>query len=323
MKKNMDLDLYTPLCSLLGIRYPILQGGMAWVATGELAAAVSEGGGLGIIGAGNAPARVVAAEIRKVKALTQKPFGVNVMLLSPFAEEVVSLVLEEEVPVVTTGAGNPGKYISSFQEKNIKVIPVVSSVALARRLERQGVDALIAEGQEGGGHVGELTTMVLVPQVAEAVAIPVIAAGGLADGRGLAAALVLGAQGVQVGTRFVCAEECTAHIHYKEAILKAKDRDTTVTGRSTGHPVRILKNRLAREFEQLERGGASPEELDAFGVGKLALAVQQGDVVNGSVMAGQSAGMVHRIEKAADIIQDIMAGARAALGRVGTGPDSC
>ncbi len=307
------MNLYTPLCSLLGIRYPILQGGMAWVATGELAAAVSEGGGLGIIGAGNAPAQVVAEEIKKAKELTKKPFGVNVMLLSPFAEDVVKLVLKEEVPVVTTGAGNPGKYIAAFKEKNIKVIPVVSAVALARRLEKQGVDALIAEGKEGGGHVGELTTMVLVPQVADAVKIPVIAAGGLADGRGLAAALALGAQGVQVGTRFVCAEECTVHINYKKAILKAKDRDTTVTGRSTGHPVRILKNKLSREYDSLEKGGATPQELEAFGTGKLALAVQQGDVVNGSVMAGQSAGLVKKVEKAADIIQDIMAGAGKVL----------
>lgn len=307
------MNLYTPLCSLLGIRYPILQGGMAWVATGELAAAVSEGGGLGIIGAGNAPAQVVAEEIKKAKELTKKPFGVNVMLLSPFAEDVVKLVLKEEVPVVTTGAGNPGKYIAAFKEKNIKVIPVVSAVALARRLEKQGADALIAEGKEGGGHVGELTTMVLVPQVADAVKIPVIAAGGLADGRGLAAALALGAQGVQVGTRFVCAEECTVHINYKKAILKAKDRDTTVTGRSTGHPVRILKNKLSREYDSLEKGGATPQELEAFGTGKLALAVQQGDVVNGSVMAGQSAGLVKKVEKAADIIQDIMGGAGKVL----------
>ncbi len=307
------MNFNTPICALLGIRYPILQGGMAWVATGELAAAVSEAGGLGIIGAGNAPAEVVAGEIKKAKNLTKKPFGVNIMLLSPFADDVVQVVLKEEVPVVTTGAGNPGKYIAAFKDKGIKVIPVVSSVALARRLEKQGVDAVIAEGQEGGGHVGELTTMVLVPQVVDAIKIPVIAAGGMADGRGLAAALALGAVGVQVGTRFVCAEECTVHINYKKAILRAKDRDTLVTGRSTGHPVRIIKNRLSREFEQMEKKGASPEELDAFGVGKLALATQQGDVLNGSIMAGQSAGMVNNIEKAADIINDIMQGAKKAL----------
>ena len=300
------MNIYTPICDFLGIRYPLFQGGMAWVATGELAAAVSQGGGLGIIGAGNAPAHVVAAEIKKVKELTGKPFGVNIMLLSPFAEDVVSLVMEEKVPVVTTGAGNPGKFLEGFKEKGIKVIPVVSSVALARRLERQGADALIAEGQEAGGHVGELTTMVLVPQVVDAVNIPVIAAGGLADGRGLGAALLLGAQGVQVGTRFICAAECTAHINYKQAIVKAKDRDTVVTGRSTGHPVRIIKNKLAREYQQLERGGATPAELEEFGSGKLALAVQKGDTVNGSIMAGQSAGMVTKIEKAADIIRSIV-----------------
>jgi enoyl-[acyl-carrier protein] reductase II len=303
------MNLYTDICVLLGIKYPILQGGMAWVATGELAAAVSEAGGLGIIGAGNAPADVVEKEIKKVKSLTSKPFGVNIMLLSPFAEDVIRLVLEENVPVVTTGAGNPGKYIAAFKEKGIKVIPVVSSVALARRLEKQGVDALIAEGKEGGGHIGELTTVVLVPQVADAVQIPVIAAGGISDGRGLVAALALGAQGVQVGTRFVCAEECTVHMNYKKVILKAKDRDTMVTGRSTGHPVRVIRNKLAREYDKMEKKGASLEELEAFGAGKLALAVQQGDVVGGSVMAGQSAGMVHKIEKAADIIKDIMQGA--------------
>ncbi len=305
------MNFYTEICTLLGIEYPILQGGMAWVATGELAAAVSEAGGLGIIGAGHAPADVVEKEIKKVKALTKKPFGVNIMLLSPFAEDVIRLVLEEGVPVVTTGAGNPGKYIAAFKEKGIKVIPVVSSVALARRLEKQGVDAVIAEGKEGGGHIGELTTVVLVPQVADAVQIPVIAAGGMADGRGLVAALALGAQGVQVGTRFVCAEECTVHMNYKKTIMRAKDRDTMVTGRSTGHPVRVIRNKLAREYDQMEKRGASPQELEAFGAGKLALAVQQGDVVNGSVMAGQSAGMVHKIEKAADIINDIMQGAKA------------
>lgn len=302
---------YTELCALLGIEYPILQGGMAWVATGELAAAVSEAGGLGIIGAGNAPADVVEKEIKKVKVLTTKPFGVNIMLLSPFADDVVRLVLQEGVPVVTTGAGNPGKHIAAFKEKGIKVIPVVSSVALARRLEKQGVDALIAEGKEGGGHIGELTTVVLVPQVVDAVQIPVIAAGGIADGRGLVAALALGAQGVQVGTRFVCAEECTVHMNYKKVILKAKDRDTMVTGRSTGHPVRVIRNKLAREYDQMEKRGASLEELEALGAGKLALAAQQGDVVSGSVMAGQSAGMVYKIEKAADIINDIMQGAKA------------
>ncbi len=304
------MNVHTSICELLNIKYPIIQGGMAWVATGELAAAVSNGGGLGLIGAGNAPGDVVEKEIRKAKELTDKPFGINIMLLSPFVEEVVEIVLREEVPVVTTGAGNPGKYIPAFKEKGIKVIPVVSSVALARRLERQGVDALIAEGKEGGGHIGELTTMVLVPQVVDAVKIPVIAAGGVADGRGLAAVIALGAQGAQLGTRFVVAEEAIVHINYKNAILKAKDRDTVVSGRSTGHPVRIIRNKLSRAYDKLEKDGASVEELEAFGVGKLALAVQQGDVINGSVMAGQSAGMVRKIEKAADIIRDVVEGAQ-------------
>jgi enoyl-[acyl-carrier protein] reductase II len=298
----------TGLCELLEIEVPILQGGMAWVAGGELAAAVSEAGGLGIIGAGNAPADVVELEIRKAKLLTEKPFGVNIMLLSPFADEVAALLLRERVKVVTTGAGNPGKYVESFKENNIRVIPVVSSVALARRLERLGVDAMIAEGKESGGHVGQLTTMVLVPQVADAVSVPVIAAGGIADSRGVVAALALGAQGVQLGTRFVCATECTVHPNYKEAILKAKDRDTVITGRSTGHPVRVIYNRLAREFESMEKAGVSPEEIERLGVGKLAAAARDGDVQFGSVMAGQSAAMVQREEPAADIINDLVSG---------------
>jgi len=299
----------TSLCEILEIDVPILQGGMAWVAGGELAAAVSEAGGLGIIGAGNAPASVVAEEIKKAKLRTKKPFGVNVMLLSPFVEEVVALLLREEVRVVTTGAGNPGKYVDSFKEKKIKIIPVVSSVALAKRLERLGVDAMIAEGKESGGHVGQLTTMVLVPQIVDAVSVPVIAAGGIADRRGVVAALALGAQGVQLGTRFVCATECTAHPNYKAAILKAKDRDTVVTGRSTGHPVRVLYNWLAREFERLEKEGAPPAELEKLGLGRLAAAARDGDVVSGSVMAGQVAAMVNKEEPAAAIINDLVRGA--------------
>lgn len=298
--------LKTKLCNLLEIDVPVLQGGMAWVAGGELAAAVSEAGGLGIIGAGNAPAAIVRQEIHKAKSLTKKSFGVNIMLLSPFVDEVVELLLSEGVKVVTTGAGNPGKYVSSFKEKNIRVIPVVSSVSLARRLERQGVDAMIAEGKESGGHVGQLTTMVLVPQVVDAISVPVIAAGGIADGRGVVAALALGAQGVQLGTRFACATECTVHPNYKAAILKAKDRDTVITGRSTGHPVRVLYNKLAREFENMEKAGVDPGEIEKLGVGKLAAAARDGDVHFGSVMAGQSAAMVHREEPAAAIIDDLV-----------------
>jgi enoyl-[acyl-carrier protein] reductase II len=302
------MTLHTVLCDILGIEVPVLQGGMAWVATGELAAAVSEAGGLGIIAAGNAPAEVLEAEIKKAKALSRKPFGVNIMLLSPFVDEVVDLLLREEVRVVTTGAGNPGKYVDRFKEKGVRVIPVVSAVALARRLERLGVDAMIAEGMEAGGHIGELTTMVLVPQIVDAVNVPVIAAGGIADGRGVAAALALGASGVQIGTRFICASECTVHPNYKQMVIKAKDRDTVVTGRSTGHPVRVLHNKMAREFERMEKEGVPPEELEKLGAGRLAAAVRDGDVVNGSVMAGQSAGLVRREEPAAEIMKDLVNG---------------
>lgn len=298
----------TKLCDILGIDVPVLQGGMAWVATGELAAAVSEAGGLGIIGAGNAPAEVLEKEIKKAKQLTKKPFGVNIMLLSPFVDEVVDLLCQEGVRVVTTGAGNPGKYVDRFKEKDMKIIPVVSAVALAKRLERLGVDAMIAEGLEAGGHIGELTTMVLVPQIVDAVSVPVIAAGGIADGRGVAAALALGALGVQMGTRFICATECTAHQNYKAAVIKAKDRDTVTTGESGGHPVRVVYNKLAREFMRMEKEGASIEELEKFGAGKLALAVRDGDVVNGSVMAGQIAGLVSKQESCQEILTDLTEG---------------
>ncbi|ACL69783.1 enoyl-[acyl-carrier-protein] reductase FabK [Halothermothrix orenii] len=300
------MGLKTELCSLLDIKYPILQGGMAWVATGELAAAVSKAGGLGIIGAGNAPVDVIKDEIRKVKEVTDRPFGVNIMLLSPFVDDIVELVLEERVPVVTTGAGNPGKYIKGFKEVGTKVIPVVPSVALAKRMARLGVDALIAEGNEAGGHIGELTTMALVPQVVDAVDIPVIAAGGVADGRGLVAALALGAAGVQMGTRFVCTEECTAQENYKKAIVKARDRDAVVTGRSTGHPVRNLKNKLTRTMNKLERQGVSKEELEKLGSGKLRLAVVEGDIDNGSVMAGQISGLINDIKPVEDVLQSIV-----------------
>ncbi len=304
----------TVLCDLLGIQYPIIQGGMAWVATGELAAAVSEAGGLGIIGAGNAPADWVRAEIRKVKALTNKPFGVNVMLMSPFVDEVMAVIVAERVPVISTGAGNPGKYVPSLKEVGTKIIPVVASVALAKRLEKVGVDAVIAEGGESGGHVGEIGTMPLVPQVVDSVKIPVIAAGGIADGRGLIAALALGAVGVQMGTRFMVASECTISGKVKQAIIKAKDRDTVVTGRSTGHPVRCLENKFTRELDTLERNGASIEEIEKLGTGKLKAAMQDGDVQCGSVMSGQIAGWVSREEPAAAIINDIIEGAREVLG---------
>ncbi|MDA8229248.1 MAG: enoyl-[acyl-carrier-protein] reductase FabK, partial [Desulfitobacterium hafniense] len=263
----------TKICDLLDIEYPIFQGGMAWVATGELAAAVSEAGGLGIIGSGQAPPDWLLREIKKVKSTTKKPFGVNVMMMSPYLEEVMEIIRDERVPVITTGAGNPGKYIPMLKEVGTKIIPVIASVALAKRLEKAGVDALIAEGTESGGHVGEIGTFPLVPQVVDAVDIPVIAAGGILDGRGLLAALALGAEGIQMGTRFMCATECVISPKVKEMIIKAKDRDTVVSGRSTGHPVRCLNNKFTRELGQKEREGVPPEELEKLGVGKLRLAM--------------------------------------------------
>jgi len=293
------------ICELLGTEYPIIQGGMAWIADASLASAVSNAGGLGLIACGNADAEWVRSEIRKTKELTNKPFGVNVMLLNPHTDAIMEVICEEKVPVVTTGAGNPGKYIPKLKELGIKVIPVVASVALAIRVERAGADAVIAEGQEGGGHVGEATTMALVPQVADAVSIPVIAAGGIADGRGVAAAFMLGAKGVQVGTRFLVAKECTVSQNYKDMILKAKDSDTVVTGRSTGHPVRVLKNKLARDIATLEKHGADPSEIEKLGTGALRAAVKDGDVVNGSVMSGQIAGLVNKEQTAKEIIEEM------------------
>ncbi|MDN5346603.1 MAG: enoyl-[acyl-carrier protein] reductase [Clostridia bacterium] len=306
----------TVLCDLLNIEYPILQGGMAWVATGELAAAVSAAGGLGIIGAGNAPPEAVRQEIHKVRERTDRPFGVNVYYMSPFAEDIIKLVIEEKVPVVTTGAGNPGKHLPLLKEAGTKVIPVIASVSLAKRLERLGVDALIAEGMECGGHIGEITTMALVPQVVDAVKVPVIAAGGIADGRGLVAALSLGAVGVQMGTRFICATECVAHENYKQAILRAGDRDTVVTG-IKGHYVRVLRNKLSRQFEELAARGASWEEMDKLGSGKLRAAVIEGDVEYGSLMAGQIAGLIQDVKPAKEIISDIMAEAEKVINNLG------
>lgn len=303
----------TRLCELLGIEYPIIQGGMAWVATAELAAAVSNGGGLGLIAAGGAPADVVREQIKKARELTDKPFGVNVMLMSPFAEEVMQVVIEEKPAVVATGAGNPAKYIPALKEAGIKVLPVIPSVALAKKMEKSGADAIIAEGTEAGGHIGELTTMVLIPQVADAVSVPVIAAGGIADSRGAVAAFALGADGIQVGTRFICSTECIAHDNYKQAVLKAKDRDAVVTGRSTGAPVRALKNKLTREYERLEKEGASFEEIEQLGVGGLRRAFAEGDVEMGSLMAGQSAAMVNEIEPCADIIKSYFDGTEAVI----------
>lgn len=297
---------HTLICDLFNIKYPIIQGGMAWVATAELAAAVSNAGGLGIIGSGNASGEFVRQQIRMAKELTDKPFGVNVMLKSPYADEVVKVICEEKVAVVTTGAGNPAKYIEKLKSTGCRVVPVVPSVALAKRMEKAGADALVAEGHEAGGHIGELTTMVLIPQVVDAVNIPVIGAGGIADGRGMVAAMALGAHGVQMGTRFVCASECIVHERYKEAIIKAGDRDAVVTGRSTGHPVRVLKNKLTAQYEKLEQEMASVEELENLGIGKLRAAAIEGDIEGGSVMAGQIAGLIHDIKPAAEIIQEIL-----------------
>lgn len=303
----------TRITELLGIEYPIIQGGMAWVAEYHLASAVSEAGGLGLIGGANAPGEVVRDYIRKTKERTDKPFGVNVMLMSPHADDVAKVVVEEGVKVVTTGAGNPGKYMDMWKAAGIKVIPVVASVALARMMEKAGADAVVAEGTESGGHIGEATTMTLVPQVVDAVNIPVIAAGGIADGRGLAAAFMLGAEAVQVGTRFVVAKESIVHENYKQRIIKAKDIDSVVTGRSHGHPVRCLRNQMTREYTQLEQEGKSFEELEYLTLGALRNAVVDGDVAHGTVMAGQIAGMISKEQTCKEIIDEMMAQAEALL----------
>ena len=306
--------LYTPICDLVGITYPVFQGGMAWIADGKLAAAVSNGGGLGIIAAGNADGDYVRAQIRAAKALTDKPFGVNIMLLSPFVDEVAKVVLEERVAVVTTGAGNPSKYIKDWLAAGIKVIPVVASCSMAKLMERMGASALIAEGGESGGHIGEVSTMPLVPQVVDAVSIPVLAAGGIGDGRGVAAALMLGAKGVQVGTRFLVATECTIHENYKQRVLKAKDIDTIVTGRRLGHPVRGLKSPVTRRMQDLEYSADfTAEEFEKMGVGAMRKAAREGDEQNGSFMCGQIAGLVNKEQPAAEIIREMFAQAEELL----------
>lgn len=296
----------TRLCELLNIEFPVFQGGMAWIADADLASAVSNAGGLGIIAAGNAPADIVRNEIRKAKSLTDKPFGVNIMLLSPYAEEIAKVVCEEKVAVVTTGAGNPGKYMEMWKESGIKVIPVVPSVALAKRMERSGADAVIAEGHESGGHIGELTTMALVPQVVDAVSIPVVAAGGIADGRGLLAALSLGAVGVQMGTRFLVAKECNVHQNYKNKVLSAKDIDSVITGLSTGHPVRSIRNKFTRELLTIEKQGLAPEVFEQKAAGSLKRAAIDGDIDFGSIMAGQISGLVKEEQTCKEIIEEII-----------------
>lgn len=306
----------TRITETLGIKYPVIQGGMAWVATYELASAVSEAGGLGIIGAGGAPAEWVRDQIQKCKSKTDKPFGVNLMLMNPEADEIAKIIAEEKVKVVTTGAGNPAKYIEMWKEAGVKIIPVVASVALAKLMERAGVDAVVAEGTESGGHIGSTTTMALVPQVVDAVKIPVIAAGGIGDGRGMAAALMLGAEAVQMGTRFVVAKESIVHENYKAKIIKAKDIDSEVTGRSTGHPIRVLRNKMTREYLKKEQEGASLEELEQLTLGALRNAVVDGDAVYGSVMAGQISGMIKKEETCQEIIDDVVSGCNAAIAAV-------
>jgi len=305
------------LCEILGIKYPIIQGGMAWAGTAELASAVSNAGGLGMLGAAVMSPTQLQEEIKKTRGWTDKPFGVNIYYLSPDVENFIDIVIKEEVPVLTTGAGNPGKHILRLRDTGIKVLPVMASVALAQRLARLGVTALIAEGMEGGGHVGELTTMAMLPQMVEAVNLPLVAAGGIADGRGLAAAFALGAQGVQMGTRFLCSEECIAHPNFKQAVLNAKDRSTTITARNSGHPVRVLKNRLSRRFAQMEADGATKEELERLGQGALRAAVINGDLDEGSLMTGQIAGLIKEVKPVKEIIEEITAEAEEIMKGMG------
>lgn len=303
----------TRVTELLQIEYPIIQGGMAWVAEHHLAAAVSEAGGFGLIGAASAPPEIVREEIRKAKELTDKPFGVNIMLLNPNADEVAKIVVEEGIQAVTTGAGNPEKYMSMWKEAGVKVIPVVASVAMAKRMERYGADAVVAEGMEAGGHIGNQTTMALIPQIVDAVNIPVIAAGGIGDGRGIAASVMLGAEGVQMGTRFVVADESIVHENYKNRIVKAKDIDSVVTGQSTGHPVRCLRNQMTKEYIKKEQEGVPFEELERMTLGSLRKAVMDGDILNGTVMAGQIAGLVSKRQSCKEILQEIMGEAEKLL----------
>lgn len=298
------------ICELLNIKYPIIQGGMAWVADASLASAASNAGALGLIAGGNAPKEIIKEEIRKCRELTDKPFGVNVMLLSPFADDIIDLIIEEKIPVITTGAGNPAKYVDRLKEVGIKIIPVVPSIALAQRMEKLGADAIIVEGTEAGGHIGELTTMVLTPQVVDAVNIPVIAAGGIADGRGIVATFALGASGVQIGTRFICSDECTVHENYKNMVLKSKDRDAIVTGRTTGHPVRTLKNKLSKEILNMEKEGQPTEEIDKRGIGSLRIATIEGDINNGSFMAGQIASIIKDVKPCKEIIEEMVSQAK-------------
>ena len=306
----------TRITELLGLKYPIFQGGMAWIAEAQLEAAVSNAGGLGIIAGGSAPIDYLRDQIRKCKSLTDKPFGVNIMLMSPNAEELAQLVIDEGVPVVTTGAGNPGKFMAAWKEAGVKVIPVVPSVALAKRMERSGADAVIAEGTESGGHIGENTTMCLVPQVVDAVEIPVLAAGGIADGRGIAASFMLGAEGVQVGTRFLASEECVIHPTYKELVVKAKDTDSVVTGRYTGHPCRNVKTKFSKKLASGESNGSiTPDEFEELTLGSLRKAVQDGNLDEGSFLCGAIAGMINDVKPCKDIVEEMFSQAESLLSK--------
>ena len=307
--------MQTEITKLLGIEYPVIQGGMAWIAESGLAGAVSKAGGLGIIAGGSAPIDYLREQIRNVKAATDKPFGVNIMLMSPNADDLAQLVIDEKVPVVTTGAGNPGKYMAGWKEAGIKVIPVIPSVALAKRMERAGADAVVAEGTESGGHIGENTTMCLVPQVVDAVNIPVIAAGGIADGRGIAASFMLGAEGVQIGTRFLASEECAIHPTYKQLVIDAKDTDSIVTGRFTGHPCRNVKTKFAKKLQTFERDGGTPEEFEEITLGSLRKAVQDGNLEEGSFLCGAIAGMIKEVKPCKEIIEEMIAEAEKLLKR--------
>jgi enoyl-[acyl-carrier protein] reductase II len=311
------VGINTNVCDLLGIQYPIIQGGMAWIAGGRLAAAVSEAGGMGTIGSGNAPASWLQEEIRTAREITSRHFAVNLVLTSPYLKENLELIIKEQIPVVATGGGNPGPFIGKLKEAGIKVMPVVASVALARRLERLGADLLAVEGAESGGHVGEMSTMCLVPMVADEVKVPIIAAGGIADGRGVVAALALGAQGAQLGTRFICALEANVHPAYQAKVIKIRDRSTVVCGTSTGHPVRAIQNRFTREYLKAEQAGADLEELMKLGSGRYPLAAVEGDMDNGSILAGQVSGLVKKVQSSAEIVEEIMAEALAILQKLG------
>lgn len=310
--------LKTFICELLGIEYPIIQGGMTYLAGAELVSAVSNAGGLGVIGTSNVQADWVREQINLTRLLTDKPFGINIMLLSTFVEEIVGTIIEERVPIVTTGGGDPGIYVTEFKRAGLTVMPVISTVAQAKRLEGLGVDAVVAEGMESGGHIGRTTTMALVPQVVDSIKIPVVAAGGIADGRELAAALALGAQGVQIGTRFICAEECIAHPNFKEKIVTSSDHDTTVIGESTGHSVRCLENKMTQRFSAMERAGASSEELGQLSAGKFYLGMIEGDVNEGLLMAGQAVGLIKEIKPVKDIIEQLVAEAEAVIAKLST-----